>query len=574
MADASKILMVEGTAPVTPASGKVALYCKSDHIYYSLGSDGIERSVVGTPGETGDTGLTGPKGDTGSTGAKGDTGSTGAAGAVGASAYNYIAYASSDAGADFTTTFNPVLNYIAVKSVSSAIVSPQASDFAGLWKNYKGSTGETGLPGAGLTWKGTWDSGTEYLENDAVEFGGSSYVSNTTTTNDTPGVGVEWDLWVAKGSTGSTGSTGATGSAGAKGDTGSTGAKGDTGTTGSTGAAGASAYNYIAYSSTDDGTGFTSTFNSALNYIAVKSTTSPIVTPQASDFAGLWKNYKGATGDAGAAANIATDTLWDAVGDLVVGTGANTAGRLAKGSEGKVLTAGASTLSWETPSAIGLATSISDGDVTHAPDGDTVFHALAGKQATGLSPLNSQAVAENDVLVGAPTPFGNWVKKTIAEFKTILGLGSAAYTASTAYDVSGAAAGVIAASISDGDTTHSPDGNSVFDALALKAPLSGATLTGATINALTPTAVSVGFTIAGGTTSKTLTVPLDASVSGTNTGDYTHPTGDGNHHVPANSTTNSGKVLTAGASAGTYTWETISGASIGDVIALTIALGG
>jgi hypothetical protein len=36
---------------------------------------------------------------------------------------------------------------------------------------------------------------------------------------------------------------------------------------------------------------------------------------------------------------------------------------------------------------------------------------------------------------------------------------------------------------------------------------------------------------------------------------YVHPTGDGNSHVPANSTTNNGKVLTAGASAGTYTWE-------------------
>ena len=37
---------------------------------------------------------------------------------------------------------------------------------------------------------------------------------------------------------------------------------------------------------------------------------------------------------------------------------------------------------------------------------------------------------------------------------------------------------------------------------------------------------------------------------------YTHPTGDGNLHVPANSTTNDGKVLTASAVAGTYTWET------------------
>jgi len=41
--------------------------------------------------------------------------------------------------------------------------------------------------------------------------------------------------------------------------------------------------------------------------------------------------------------------------------------------------------------------------------------------------------------------------------------------------------------------------------------------------------------------------------------EYAHPTGDGNLHVPANSTTNSGKVLTASATAGTYTWETSVG---------------
>lgn len=44
-------------------------------------------------------------------------------------------------------------------------------------------------------------------------------------------------------------------------------------------------------------------------------------------------------------------------------------------------------------------------------------------------------------------------------------------------------------------------------------------ITPSTVNALTLAAQTVGFTIAGGTTSKTLTVPLDASVSGTNTGD-------------------------------------------------------
>jgi hypothetical protein len=60
-----------------------------------------------------------------------------------------------------------------------------------------------------------------------------------------------------------------------------------------------------------------------------------------------------------------------------------------------------------------------------------------------------------------------------------------------------------------------------------------------------------------------------AAISGTNTGDnavnslysglvnYTHPTGDGNLHVPATSTTNSGKVLTAGATAGSLSWNAL-----------------
>ncbi|MES2140646.1 MAG: hypothetical protein V4511_13140 [Bacteroidota bacterium] len=46
-------------------------------------------------------------------------------------------------------------------------------------------------------------------------------------------------------------------------------------------------------------------------------------------------------------------------------------------------------------------------------------------------------------------------------------------------------------------------------------------ITPTSVNALSLTALATGFTVAGGTTSKTLTVPLDASVSGTNTGDQT-----------------------------------------------------
>lgn len=46
-------------------------------------------------------------------------------------------------------------------------------------------------------------------------------------------------------------------------------------------------------------------------------------------------------------------------------------------------------------------------------------------------------------------------------------------------------------------------------------------LSGKTYNGLTATALATGFSIAGGTTSKVLTVPLDATISGTNTGDQT-----------------------------------------------------
>ena len=35
----------------------------------------------------------------------------------------------------------------------------------------------------------------------------------------------------------------------------------------------------------------------------------------------------------------------------------------------------------------------------------------------------------------------------------------------------------------------------------------------------------------------------------------THPTGDGNLHIPATSTTSNDKVLTAGATAGSFSWE-------------------
>jgi hypothetical protein len=48
----------------------------------------------------------------------------------------------------------------------------------------------------------------------------------------------------------------------------------------------------------------------------------------------------------------------------------------------------------------------------------------------------------------------------------------------------------------------------------------------------------------------------------TNANNYSHPTGDGNLHVPATGTGNVGKVLTAGSSAGSISWQSASGPTV------------
>jgi hypothetical protein len=59
------------------------------------------------------------------------------------------------------------------------------------------------------------------------------------------------------------------------------------------------------------------------------------------------KDSAGTVTDVGTAgSSMATDALWDAAGDLAVGTGANTGGRLAAGAAGGVLAMGNSAVIW------------------------------------------------------------------------------------------------------------------------------------------------------------------------------------------------------------------------------------
>ena len=106
---------------------------------------------------------------------------------------------------------------------------------------------------------------------------------------------------------------------GPQGDAGSNGADGADGSDGADGADGEDAFVYIAYASDNSGTGFTTTFNASLAYIAVLATDTEIATPQASDFAGLWTKYKG---DDGAGSGDMTKAVYDSNDDGEVDDGA------------------------------------------------------------------------------------------------------------------------------------------------------------------------------------------------------------------------------------------------------------
>ena len=61
------------------------------------------------------------------------------------------------------------------------------------------------------------------------------------------------------------------------------------------------------------------------------------------------KDSAGTVTDIGGGGAVATDAIWDAAGDLAVGSGANTAARLAKGSDGEVLKVVSGTVEWDPP---------------------------------------------------------------------------------------------------------------------------------------------------------------------------------------------------------------------------------
>jgi hypothetical protein len=113
--------------------------------------------------------------------------------------------------------------------------------------------------------RGAWNNATAYVAGQLVEYNNILWQALAANTNQTPGSGGSWSQILSGGT------------------------------------AGSSAYVYVGYASDTNGTGFSLTPTNGLNYVAFLASTSPISSPAASNFAGLWRQYIGAAGAAGAA---------------------------------------------------------------------------------------------------------------------------------------------------------------------------------------------------------------------------------------------------------------------------------
>jgi len=103
---------------------------------------------------------------------------------------------------------------------------------------------------------------------------------------------------------------------------------------------------------------------------------------------------------------VGTDAIWDAAGDLAVGTGANTAAKLTKGADGTILTMAGGAVGWAAPAA---GASILLAYKAHtAGDETTGGTSLADVDATNAA-VTFTAPASSNVLVRLSASAGSSV---------------------------------------------------------------------------------------------------------------------------------------------------------------------
>lgn len=139
---------------------------------------------------------------------------------------------------------------------------------------------------------------------------------------------------------------------------------------------------------------------------------------------------------------------------------------------------------------------------------------------------------------------------TTAEKTKLAGLSNYTHptTAGNKHIPAGGSSGQILRWSADGTATWGADNNTTY------ADFKGATASAAGSNGLVP-APAAGKQAQYLRGDGTWQTPPDTK--------YTHPTGDGNLHVPATSTTNNGKFLQAGSTAGTIQWAAVSKSTVG-----------
>ncbi|MEP6767211.1 MAG: hypothetical protein ABJC61_00980, partial [Acidobacteriota bacterium] len=163
------------------------------------------QGPVGAVGAAGATGATGATGAAGTAGPQGPVGATGAVGAIGPQGPVGAAGA---AGAPGSPGATGAIGPQGPSGVAGAI-GPQGP---------VGVTGAAGVAGAkGLTWRGAWSNSTTYATDDAVSFGGSSWISlaNSNFGQSPASSPAFWDLVAQDGTDGAAGPQGPVGATGA-----------------------------------------------------------------------------------------------------------------------------------------------------------------------------------------------------------------------------------------------------------------------------------------------------------------------------------------------------------------------
>lgn len=238
--------------------------------WQALGNVGTYAEFLETlRGETGEQGETGVQGEQGDTGEKGDQGPVGdPGGPMGPQGPQGVPGPKGDAGTHGTPgtyadwqeqgnagTYQEFLAALKGEKGDKGDKGDQGDQGVPGAAVYKGDQGPIGPPGPkgnpgerGVNWTGPWDPDYPYERYDAVSYGGGSFicVSDSSSTNQTPGFSGDWEPLAERGSVvgikgpkGDRGDVGPVGPEGPAGEQGEPGPQGDVGPEGPEGPAGA-----------------------------------------------------------------------------------------------------------------------------------------------------------------------------------------------------------------------------------------------------------------------------------------------------------------------------------------------